>query len=306
MNMLQLGTIFRHQEGDLMSQLIEKAIQFAAVKHAGQTRKSTDIPYISHPFAVAMMLKEEKQRDEVVAAGLLHDTLEDTDATEQELRELFGEEVLALVLSASEPDKPLPWEARKQHTIDVLPTRSKEELILIVADKLHNLRSIQQDVLQNGETVWSRFNRGKRDQSWYYMSLVHALRDRKEELPFVRAFEKEVFQLFVGIEKVTNMEIELLFKCAYLVDEFEREELKKRGIAQFAGEVVASSRAIYKNQNYSAVKPLWDFLHKKGIEFEWNAEGPFRVLAFLSELKHRLAWSDEKFYRIYLKHRKKL
>ncbi|TWT14289.1 HD domain-containing protein [Planomicrobium sp. CPCC 101079] len=289
-----------------MNQLIDNAIQFAAAKHAGQTRKGTDIPYISHPFAVAMMLKEHKQRDEVVAAGLLHDTLEDTDATKQEVRELFGQEILALILSASEPDKSLPWEARKLHTIEALPARTKEELALIAADKLHNLRSIQQDVIQYGEAVWTRFNRGKRDQCWYCMSLAHALKDRKEEVPFIQAFEKEVFLLFVGVEKMTNMEIELLFKCAYLVDEIEREELKSRGIEGFAEEVVAASRAVYRNRDYQAVKPLWDFLHKKGIEFEWNAEGPFRVLAFLSELKYRLAWPDEVFFKYYLKNRKKL
>ncbi|WKA53127.1 HD domain-containing protein [Planococcus shixiaomingii] len=289
-----------------MNPLIEKAIQFAAVKHAGQTRKATIIPYISHPYAVAMMLKDENQRDEVIAAGLLHDLLEDTDTTEEELREQFGEQVLSLVLAASESDKTLPWEERKQHTIDSLENRSKEELALIVADKLHNLRSIQQDVLQSGDAVWARFNRGKRDQSWYYMSLARSLKSRKEDVPLIQAFEKEVFQLFVGVEKLTNLEIELLFKCAYLVDDFEKEELKKRGIEHFAEEVVASSREIYRNEDYQAIKPLWDFLHKKGIEFEWYSEGPFRVLAFLYELKHRLAWPDEVFYKHYLKNRKKL
>lgn len=289
-----------------MNQLIDRAIQFAAVKHVGQTRKSTNIPYITHPYAVAMMLKEARQRDEVIAAGLLHDTLEDTDATEEEILELFGEEVLNLVFSASEPDKSLPWEVRKLHTVESLSARSKEETVLIAADKLHNLRSIQQDVLKNGDSVWLRFNRGKRDQSWYYMSLVQALKSRKEDIPFIQTFDKEVNLLFIGIEKITNEDIGILFKCAYLVDDLEKIQLKNRGLNLFADELIASSREIYNSQNYGAIKPLWNFLHQKEIEFEWTTEGPFRVLAFLSELKHRLAWTDEVFFKYYLKHRAKL
>ncbi|TWT25848.1 HD domain-containing protein [Planomicrobium sp. CPCC 101110] len=289
-----------------MSRLTDNAIQFAAIKHAGQVRKSTNIPYITHPFAVAMMLQAERQPEEVVAAGLLHDTLEDTDTTKEELLELFGEKVYRLVRAASEPDKALPWEERKQHTVDALDGRSKEELALILADKLHNLRSIQQDVNKNGDAVWSRFNRGKRDQSWYYMSIVEALKDRNEDVPFLREFEREVYLLFVGIEKMTNRDIGLLFQCAYVVDDFEYAALKNRGIEQFAEEVAASSRNVYSNRNYGAVKPLWNFLHRKGIEFDWNTEGPFRILAFLSELKHRLAWPDEVFFKYFLKNRKNL
>ena len=73
-----------------MSDLIGNALQFSAVKHAGQIRKRTDIPYITHPVGVAFILQREDQRDEVIAAGLLHDTLEDTDTSEEELLELFG------------------------------------------------------------------------------------------------------------------------------------------------------------------------------------------------------------------------
>ncbi|MFS0576805.1 HD domain-containing protein [Sporosarcina sp. 179-K 3D1 HS] len=92
--------------------IIERAFQFALQKHEGQYCKGTDIPYITHPFAVAMILKHHRCRDEVVAAGLLHDTLEDTDTTELELLKLFGSDVLELVQAASESDKSLPWEHR--------------------------------------------------------------------------------------------------------------------------------------------------------------------------------------------------
>ncbi|WKA60499.1 HD domain-containing protein [Planococcus shenhongbingii] len=183
-----------------MENLIEKAIQFAAVKHAGQLRKGTDIPYISHPFAVGMMLQKAGESDEVVAAGILHDTLEDTATTEEEVKVVFGEIVLELIKSASEPDKTLPWEDRKRHTISKLASLSRNELAIITADKLHNLRSIRMDLEDLGEGVWDRFNRGKQQQAWYYLgiaeALAEALADRRTELPLLEELEKEIKHVF--------------------------------------------------------------------------------------------------------------
>lgn len=179
-----------------MSDLFENALQFAAVKHAGQVRKGTDIPYITHPVGVAFLLQGEDQREEVVAAGLLHDILEDTATSEEELLQLFGEEVLQLVKSASEPDKTLSWEERKGHTIADLAFRSNEELAVITADKLHNLQSIQRDIEKYGEDVWARFNRGKAQQAWYYREIVNALQGRKEEVALIRKFATIVAEVF--------------------------------------------------------------------------------------------------------------
>lgn len=155
--------------------LIERAIIFAAKAHQGQKRKATDIPYITHPFAVGMMLQQAGCSAEVIAAGILHDTIEDTSATYDELAAQFGKRVADLVLAASEHDKSLPWEERKQHTIAMLKTAELEEIQVIVADKLHNLRSIRQDLASHGDTIWGRFNRGKNDQKWYYTSIVQAV-----------------------------------------------------------------------------------------------------------------------------------
>jgi (p)ppGpp synthase/HD superfamily hydrolase len=176
--------------------LVEKAIEFAAIKHAGQLRKGTSIPYISHPFAVGMMLQQAGEEETVIAAGLLHDMLEDTAATEEEVKRIFGEKVLLLVSAASESDKSLPWEERKRHTITQLAFRSREELAIIVADKLHNLRSIRMDLNEFGEEVWCRFNRGKEQQAWYYRGIVQALLERKNELPLIEELNKEVEQVF--------------------------------------------------------------------------------------------------------------
>src|SRR3954454_9876623 len=100
--------------------IIDQAIIFAAMAHKDQTRKSTNIQYITHPFAEGMLLQKAKCSDEVIAAGILHDTLEDTSTTFEDLAEQFGSKVAKLVCSASEQDKSLPWEKRKQHTIESL------------------------------------------------------------------------------------------------------------------------------------------------------------------------------------------
>ena len=92
-----------------------------------------------------MLLQKANCTDEVIAAGILHDTLEDTSATYEELTEQFGLHTSNLVRSASEPDKSLPWEERKQHTIEMLKNASLEEIQIISADKLHNLRTIRDE-----------------------------------------------------------------------------------------------------------------------------------------------------------------
>lgn len=176
--------------------LIEKAIVFATKAHDGQKRKSTDIPYITHPYAVGMLLLRENCSEEVVAAGLLHDTLEDTAITYDELLAEFGEQVAKLVVAASEPDKSLSWEERKEHTIQSLKEVGLEELQIIAADKLHNLRSIRGELERSGEELWSRFKRGREKQRWYYSSIVKELSGRKDEFPLIEELEKEVQAVF--------------------------------------------------------------------------------------------------------------
>lgn len=179
---------------------IEKAIIFATKAHKNQTRKGTDIPYITHPFATGMLLQKAKCSEAVIAAGILHDTLEDTETTYTDLVELFGARVANLVLAASEKDKSLPWEVRKQHTIDMLKEASLEEVQVIVADKLHNLKSIRNDIIEDGDLIWQRFKRGKRDQHWYYASIVRALSTRENEFKMIGELEREVIGVFGSLD----------------------------------------------------------------------------------------------------------
>lgn len=158
-----------------MDSEINKAIQFAARAHHGQFRKGTDIPYISHPYAVAFLLQEAKASKEQIMAGILHDVVEDTDCTFTEIENLFGKKVADLVQACSEYDPKAPWENRKKQTCEFLKTASAEVHLIVCADKLHNLRSIAEDHKIIGEKVWKRFGKGKEAQAWYYQELVEIL-----------------------------------------------------------------------------------------------------------------------------------
>jgi len=155
-----MGTLYEPIEGGIaVHQLIEEALRFAAVRHDGQFRKGTNIPYLTHPVAVSMLLVEDRQPVPVVAAGLLHDLLEDTLTTPEEIEERFGSEVRRLVEAVSEPGKHLSWEERKRMTIQHVQTMQYDEVALLAADKIHNLRSIRLDVESAGKQVWDRFRR---------------------------------------------------------------------------------------------------------------------------------------------------
>ena len=128
--------------------MLNKAIQEAAVAHdrKAQKRKGTNIPYITHPFMVAMILSEAGYTEDEVVAGVLHDTLEDTHLTEDYIENLFGEHVREIVVGCTEPNRlGKSWEDRKQHTIDYLKTATSEIRTVSCADKLHNVRCMTTD-----------------------------------------------------------------------------------------------------------------------------------------------------------------
>ncbi|MCH5158148.1 MAG: bifunctional (p)ppGpp synthetase/guanosine-3',5'-bis(diphosphate) 3'-pyrophosphohydrolase [Clostridiales bacterium] len=153
--------------------LLHKAIEFAAVKHRNQTRKSTVTPYIVHPIEVMLFLQEIGCSAEVIAAGVLHDTLEDTETTLEELKENFGEKVAMLVASESE-DKSKSWQERKQTTIDHLKTASVDTVTVCLADKLSNMQSMVYDYALIGDELWKRFKADKEHVRWYYRGIIES------------------------------------------------------------------------------------------------------------------------------------
>lgn len=176
---------------------IFKAIDFAQKAHNGQCRKGCELPYIVHPLGVMEILIRAGQSEDVIVAGILHDTLEDTDVTEEQIEKKFGKRVKDLVIAASEPDHDAPWEVRKQHTIEFLSQCSDEEVLMIsCADKLHNIISFIDDYEIIGEDLWSRFKRGKETQKWYYTALADIFIKYDKKNPLFKEFHKIVYKLF--------------------------------------------------------------------------------------------------------------
>ncbi|WP_042349453.1 HD domain-containing protein [Bacillus massiliigorillae] len=175
--------------------IIEAAQDFATLKHGAQTRKNSKEPYVEHPKRVAQTLKEAGFRDEVIAAGLLHDVVEDTPVTIEDIKEKFGEDVAEIVASHTE-DKSLSWEERKKHTISVVKTAPLEVKALIVADKLDNLQSLKQQYEEMGEEVWKAFKRGKEQQAWYNRSVAEAIHDESDVPAFFHQYEQLVADFF--------------------------------------------------------------------------------------------------------------
>ncbi len=127
----------------MLAQFIE-AVAFAAEKHTHQRRKNADAsPYINHPIALANVLANEGGivNIDVLCAAVLHDTLEDTDTTEAELKKVFGPRIAAIVMEVTD-DKSLPREVRKQKQIENAPRSSHEAKLVKLADKICNLRDM--------------------------------------------------------------------------------------------------------------------------------------------------------------------
>ncbi len=159
----------------MISPLLEKAILYATRAHAGQIRKGTQTPYIVHPFTVSMILHEQGCDEDVVVSGLLHDTVEDTVVTLEDIESEFGRRIAKIVGFVTEPDKSLPWETRKTWMLDSIKNAPLEAKCVSCADKLHNLTTLMQTHEKVGDKVWDYFSRGYDLQKWYARAMVKSL-----------------------------------------------------------------------------------------------------------------------------------
>jgi (p)ppGpp synthase/HD superfamily hydrolase len=176
----------------------QRAFQFAAEKHAGQTRKASTIPYIAHLMGVASLVLEAGGDEGLAIAALLHDVVEDCGGAPRlkEVRRRFGARVAAVIdgcTDAYEVPKP-PWRERKESYIRRLKKESADTRLVSAADKLNNVRSILSDYRAVGESVWSRFNGGRDGTLWYYRTLRDEFL-RREKNRITRDFDLAVREL---------------------------------------------------------------------------------------------------------------
>ncbi len=174
---------------------LTEAIIFAAKAHEGQKRKGKEVAYISHPLSALTVAASITADEDVLCAAVLHDVVEDTPVTIEEITEKFGERVARLVASDSEDKmRDIPeaasWKMRKQATLDLLEKTDYDEQIICLADKLANIREMAQDYFLVGDKLWQRFNqKDKAMHGWYYLGVAERLTELKDTYAYKEYLE---------------------------------------------------------------------------------------------------------------------
>lgn len=186
---------------------IEQAIRASSVLHKDQVRKgATPFPYVTHPFAVAMIAADYTNDEEVIIAALLHDTLEDTDYTPEELQDDFGGTVKELVTAVTEqksdPDHTSRKESKRAY-LKQLREAPHDALIVAAADKIHNIRAMVEEFYDDHSAFVATFGHHFEDRLTFYEALGDVLNDRlqndiltefnnvlKEYLDFIQDVQK--------------------------------------------------------------------------------------------------------------------
>ena len=173
----------------MISKKVNLALKTASRAHRDQVRKGTDIPYISHPVAVAMIIGEYTTDENIIVAGILHDILEDVKPSiysETDMRGDFGDKITDIVKDVSEdkvagePEK--PWTDRKKGYLAHLDNLANVEPIIVsTADKIHNLTDMLDEYERVGDELWERFNAPKDDELWFYKTFLEII--QKKAIP---------------------------------------------------------------------------------------------------------------------------
>ena len=164
----------------MYSYRIEQALRAITILHKDQVRKGAiPLPYVSHLFAVAMLVMDYTKDEDTVIAALLHDTIEDTDYTPQELQEDFGGKVLEIVLALSEPqdseNREYTWNERKAAYAKGLRKAPPEALLICAADKIHNMRAMVEEYFDEHQRFLSEFSGSLEDRVLQYQDIANAL-----------------------------------------------------------------------------------------------------------------------------------
>ncbi len=185
----------------LNTELLDRAIIFAVNAHAGTERRGKGFPYIVHPMEAVEIVATITPDQELLAAAALHDTVEDTEVTVEQLRAEFGERIASLV--ASESDEMVDgvseedsWHDRKQAAIDRLAAATHDAKIVALGDKLSNMRAIARDYAMKGDELWKIFHASDpKDHEWHYRGLADSLRELSDTFAF-KEFEGLIDQVF--------------------------------------------------------------------------------------------------------------
>ena len=174
----------------LDTELLDKAIIFAVHAHHNTERRGKGFPYIVHPMEAVEIVATITPDQELLAAAALHDTVEDTDVTVEEIRREFGDRIAELVHSESDEfpegvSEEDSWHDRKQAAINRLAAASHDAKIVAMGDKLSNMRAIARDYVQKGDELWNIFHvKDKASHEWHYRGLADALSELKDTFAY--------------------------------------------------------------------------------------------------------------------------
>ena len=253
-----------------------KAKNFAIKAHSGQVRKSDpEKPMIVHPINVGQILKQYEFDENVVAAGYLHDVVEDTSYELIDIKNNFGEDIASLVCGASEPDKSLSWEERKKHTIEETKKLDFRHKAIICADKISNLEDLRILSEIKGEYDFSAFKRGFESQKWYYTEIYNSLIfNENENYPMLVRLKELIEHIFNDkndndyvknvIFKDNIEEYKLLNKIHYR----KEEVFKLKKVLSNQTPYVIEFTGTPRTGKTSLINNLKDFFKKKGFVVE--------------------------------------
>ena len=176
-------------------QRLDYAILFATKAHDGQRRKTDNVAMIFHPFTVGMLLQRTGMSEDTVIAGILHDVVEDTKYTLDDIENIFGKNVRKIVDEVTE-DKSLEWKKRKEEAIEKVRNASIQGKMVECADKINNLESLYDLLQEKGAEVWKNFNKPYSEQKWYYTEMYQAVVDNAENNQFFERYKKILNKVF--------------------------------------------------------------------------------------------------------------
>ena len=185
----------------LNTELLDRAVIFAVKAHAGTERRGKGYPYIVHPLEAVEIVATMTADQELLAAAALHDTVEDTDVTVEQIRAEFGDRVASLVAAESDEmpagvSEEDSWHARKRAAIERLAGASRDAKIVALGDKLSNMRAIARDYAVQGDALWNIFHaKDPKDHEWHYRGLADSLRELDGTFAF-QEFERLINQVF--------------------------------------------------------------------------------------------------------------
>ena len=185
----------------LDTELMDRAIVFAVKAHHNTERRGKGFPYIIHPLEAVEIVATMTTDQELLAAAALHDTIEDTDVTVEQIRAQFGDRIAELVHSESDQftegvSEEDSWHDRKQAAIDRLAAASHDAKIVALGDKLSNMRAIWRDYQVKGDALWSIFHvKDKASHEWHYRGLATSLSDLSDTFAY-REFLRLIDEVF--------------------------------------------------------------------------------------------------------------